>query len=348
MKRFRWSVAVLLACPCLGCRSGDPSETASSAKGAKQEPERAPQPEDVSIAHEQLASALTKLAAEPSLLGEEPERIHTELGLDQAFYVYRYSKGVDETERVGFSIRPHHTTKVLASDFAKAMGLETAAHLQLPLADGNRERLADAGKTPFSWKGLELEIELRQHDWYLGLRGWSILDVVVLPPAPPQWIEAPQLTIAPDEAAAAGLPALGFSVTLDGTGMTGAKLRDGDYLRVSGPPGGPLLLRIGPATVGAKLEQVISPEHLGDAKLVEERVEQRNVERRAAAWVRGESMARTSWCAMIVGPVDGKPDDPALVVELGVGYSGDAVACATAIDDPRMFPVMTTLRLTSP
>ena len=49
--------------------------------------------------------------------------------------------------------------------------------------DANPDRLARAGETPFVWKGLQLQIELRERDegLGLGLSGWLIDDMQILP-----------------------------------------------------------------------------------------------------------------------------------------------------------------------
>ena len=164
----------------------------------------------------------------------------------------------------------------------------------------------------------------------------------VQPDAPakdPEPVTKERVSITAEQAAAAGLPALGFSLETTGMGMSGSQLGNGEYLHLSGPPGGPLTLRIAPTTVDAAFAEVEG------AKLVEEQVELLGEQRRAAAWITGESLARTSWCAVIIGPPGAKSGDPALLLEVGVGHQGDALACATAIDDPNLGPVVRSLKL---
>jgi hypothetical protein len=100
-------------------------------------------------------------------------------------------------------------------------------------------------------------------------------DVLVLPAAgaEPEPIDVTSITITPDEAAAAGLPKLGFSLDTTDTGMSGTRFGNREYLHLSGPPGGPMILQISPATIGAKLADVVGSDLLRDATLVEEQVE---------------------------------------------------------------------------
>jgi hypothetical protein len=148
------------------------------------------------------------------------------------------------------------------------------------------------------------------------------------------------ITITAAEATAAGLPALGFSLRTTGAGMSGSKFGDGQYVHLSGPPGGPLSLSISPTTIGADLQKLI-----GGATVATEQVELLGASRSAAAWVTGESLARTSWCALIVGRPEAKAGDPALLLELGVGHQGDAVTCKTALEDPTLKPIVESLTL---
>ena len=163
--------------------------------------------------------------------------------------------------------------------------------------------------------------------------------------ASPEPVNMAQISITPDEAAAAGLAKLGFSLDTTGTGMSGSKFGAGAYLTLSGPPGGPLTLRISAATIGAEFSDVVGGDAVLDATLVEEQVELLGETRRAAAWITGSSMARTSWCAVIVGPSGAAQADPALLLELGIGHQGDEVVCATALEAPQLRPVIDSLKL---
>lgn len=159
------------------------------------------------------------------------------------------------------------------------------------------------------------------------------------PAKDPEPVTQERVSITAEQAAAAGLPALGFSLETTGMGMSGSQLGNGEYLHLSGPPGGPLTLRVTPTTIGAAFAEVEG------AKLVEEQVELLGEQRRAAAWITGESLARTSWCAVIIGPPGAKSGDPALLLEVGVGHQGDALACATALDGPKLGSVVRSLKL---
>ncbi|HLT35087.1 MAG TPA: hypothetical protein VK034_02355, partial [Enhygromyxa sp.] len=286
-----------------------------------------------------LAAALTELAERPALLGNE--RVQLEL-LDERFELHRYSEGMGETERVGLSIRTART-ELVAADFAKALGLGDAAHQRIAITDQNPERLASAGATPFVWQGLQLEVELDERDTAgLGLHRWLVREVLVLPAAGSEPVAGDRITVTAEQASAAGLPGLGFSLDTTGTGMSGTRLGDGRYLHLSGPPGGPLSLELSPTTIDAELAELIEAP---GAKLVEQQVELLGAPRRAVAWITGEGFARTSWCAVILGSSAAKPGDPALLLEVGVGHGGDAVACSTAIEDPNLAPVIGSLKL---
>jgi hypothetical protein len=150
------------------------------------------------------------------------------------------------------------------------------------------------------------------------------------------------ITVTASEAATAGLPEFGFSLTTAG-GMSGTRLTDGRYLQLSGPPGGPLSLSISPATAGAELTTLIG-DRIGGANVVTEQVELLGASRTAIAWITGESHARTSWCALILGHAHAQPDDVALLLELGVGHQGDAVSCKTALEHPTLKLVVESLR----
>lgn len=130
-----------------------------------------------------LATVLTKLAEQPALLANDPEQLLTELAQgDERFELHRYSEGLGETQRVGLSIRPRRT-ELVAADLVRAFGLTDVAHERIRIYDANPDRLARAGETPFVWKGLQLQIELRERDegLGLGLSGWLIDDMQILP-----------------------------------------------------------------------------------------------------------------------------------------------------------------------
>jgi hypothetical protein len=135
---------------------------------------------------------------------------------------------------------------------------------------------------------------------------------------------------------------LPFALELADSGMSGSRAGDGDYLTLSGPPGGPLMLRIYPATVGADVETLVAGLR-ADAQLLAGRVTLLGAERPAVAWITGESMARTAWCAVIVAPAGAASGQPALLLELGVGHQGDAADCKIARDHHVLGPVIDSL-----
>jgi hypothetical protein len=129
-----------------------------------------------------LAGALTELARQPALLGEQPEQLLAKLPyLGERYEVHHYSVGLGETQQVGFAIRPNRT-ELGAADLAAALALEGAAHERIRITDTNPNRLANQGKTPFVWNQLQLEIELDERDsGGLGLHGFSVSEVLILP-----------------------------------------------------------------------------------------------------------------------------------------------------------------------
>ena len=158
-------------------------------------------------------------------------------------------------------------------------------------------------------------------------------------------VSANELTITAAEAEAAGLPRLGFSLALAGSAMSGSRLDYGRYATLSGPPGGPLSLLISAASVGAAFADHVGGDQVLDARLLEQEVELLGAKRRAAAWITGESLARTSWCAILVAPEGAGAGEPALLLELGVGHQGDDVSCATAREHHVLKPVVESLKL---
>lgn len=153
-----------------------------------------------------------------------------------------------------------------------------------------------------------------------------------------------RVSVSASASEAAGLPALAFSLDLGSSGMSGTSLEHNRYMTLSGPPGGPLMLLISPATVGADFSNLVGGDQVLDATLVDQEVELLGAKRRAVAWITGASMARTSWCALIVAPEGAAKGDPALVLELGVGHSGDDTVCATARDHHVLGPVVDSFR----
>jgi hypothetical protein len=135
---------------------------------------------------------------------------------------------------------------------------------------------------------------------------------------------------------------LPFSLELADSGMSGSRVGDGDYLTLSGPPGGPLMLRIYPATVGADVNKLVAGLR-PDAELQGGSVNLLGAERPAVTWITGESMARTLWCGVIVAPAGAAAGQPALLLELGVGHQGDGGDCKHVRDHHVLGPVLDSL-----
>lgn len=145
-----------------------------------------------------------------------------------------------------------------------------------------------------------------------------------------------------EDAKAAGLPPVAFSFDLTGSGMSGGRVGNGDYVMLSGPPGGPLTLRIAPATVGADPATLV--QH-GSATVTPEEVELLGAKQRAVAWITGEGMTRISWCGIVVAPPGAAEGGAALLVELGVGYFGEAITCKTTVEHIVLGPIMKSFAL---
>lgn len=142
-----------------------------------------------------------------------------------------------------------------------------------------------------------------------------------------------------EDAKAAGLPPLAFSFDITGTGMAGGP-GDGHYVTLSGPPGGPLMLRISPATVGADPATLVRRDA---SPVTAQEVELFEAKQRAVAWITGEGMGRTSWCGIVVAPPGATEGAAALLVELGVGHQGEDVTCKTTVEDDVLGPIVKSL-----
>jgi hypothetical protein len=151
--------------------------------------------------------------------------------------------------------------------------------------------------------------------------------------------EPGRLSVTTAQAEAAGLAPLAFSLDVRDSGMSGNTFSDARYVTLSGPPGGPLMLMISPTTVGEEFyfSNIVATE-------VEQEVELLGAKHRAVAWITGSSMARTSWCAILLAPKGAAHGDPALLLTLGVGHQGDQTTCATAREHHVLKAVVDSLR----
>ncbi|MBI5490931.1 MAG: hypothetical protein HY905_26600 [Deltaproteobacteria bacterium] len=149
-----------------------------------------------------------------------------------------------------------------------------------------------------------------------------------------------------------GLPAIGFSVDTAGTPMLALPFPDQDeYLAVSGPPGGPQIVRVQtlpePPADGAALEPLLRERfaYPGSEPLVfgaPTLVTLAGAQRPALSLVTGTSMARTGWCAVAVAV--GPAGSPGLLVLAGIGTQGDP-DCAAPLADDSLARVLGTLRI---
>jgi hypothetical protein len=128
--------------------------------------------------------ALVTMAKDPALLKEAPEKAIERLPmLGERFTLHRFSIGLGEEQRLGFSLRPKRT-ELSAAELAKGLGLKAPHHEAIHITDVNPNRLADGEATEIPWHGLSLEIELDESsDGGVGLAGWIVDDIEVLPAA---------------------------------------------------------------------------------------------------------------------------------------------------------------------
>lgn len=168
----------------------------------------------------------------------------------------------------------------------------------------------------------------------------AVHDGVATPPERNPRAAGNRWRITAGDAEAAGLPPLAFSFDLTDSGLSGDRLRDGDYVMLSGPPGGPLSLRIAAATVGADPAALVRH---GASTVTPQEVELLGARQRAVAWITGEGFTRTSWCGVVVAPPVAAEGAPALLVELGAGYSDDEVTCKTTVEHVVLGPIMKSL-----
>ncbi|GEM_PF-3092426 len=161
-----------------------------------------------------------------------------------------------------------------------------------------------------------------------------------LEPAQAQVVTGPEIEITPEQARAAGLPPLGFRLDIAASSMSGSKLGDGAYLRLSGPPGGPLSLALTPALLGAEFAELAPQAGEGG---VTSTVELAGQPRRALGWVSGESQARTAWCLVLIARDGAQNEEPALALRLGVGIGesdGADKSCAIALEHTVLGPIV--------
>jgi hypothetical protein len=128
-----------------------------------------------------IISALDAVAEQPELLDDASNAEKVLASLGERYSVSLYSVGMGEQQRTGFSLRPHRT-ELLASELATNLPITDARHVEVPITDANRNRLASGADTPILWRGLELEIELDPREGqHLGLSAWVVDELLVLP-----------------------------------------------------------------------------------------------------------------------------------------------------------------------
>ena len=129
------------------------------------------------------------------------------------------------------------------------------------------------------------------------------------------------IEITPSDAAAHGLPAIGFTIDGSAAGMSALPFPEaGSYVTMSGPPGGVSRVEVWPldeATEGkawtaiaarfARIQRPIEP-------LAEEMVQIAGAARPAALFFNGRPPVRAAWVVALVND----PGRPALLVAFGV------------------------------
>lgn len=155
------------------------------------------------------------------------------------------------------------------------------------------------------------------------------------------------------EAKAKGLPPVAFSLVASGGGWTVGKLPgQGVYLRLSGPPGGPLSFSVetfpNPRASGATLESWIrgrfnkpfrQPLTLGKPG----RFTLAGGARPALAFTSGKSMARTAYCAVLVAAKSRPVTE--LVVLFGHGAPQGQPTCDEIARHNSLAPVLQSFKL---
>lgn len=167
-------------------------------------------------------------------------------------------------------------------------------------------------------------------------------DPEATPTEPAPKTDRPRFVSTAEEAKAAGLAPLGFSLDLGDVGMSGNRFSGGEYASFSSPPGGTMMLIVMPATVGADPATLV---HREGAEVTPQEVELLGAKRRAVAWISGEGRGRTSWCGIVVAPEGAAEGAPALLLELGVDHGGPEITCATTLDDEDLGAMAKSLRL---
>jgi hypothetical protein len=154
------------------------------------------------------------------------------------------------------------------------------------------------------------------------------------------------------EAEAHGLTPFDFSIDTAGTPMLATPFPEqGAYLTISGPPGGPQLLRFlslagrieDPAALEPILRQTFSGAG-GDPFVLGAPTEVTigGSARQALPFATGQSMARTAWCAVLIdsrlrGAV------PQLLVLAGIGSSGEP-DCSVPLGNEQLAKVLESLQ----
>lgn len=132
-----------------------------------------------------IIAALDAIAEQPGLLNDASKAQAALGSLGERYSVSLYSVGSGDEQRTGLHLRPHRT-ELLASELAASLPIPAGHHIEIPITDANRDRLASGEDMPFIWRGLELEIELEPREGsHLGLAAW-VVDALLVLPAPTQ------------------------------------------------------------------------------------------------------------------------------------------------------------------
>ncbi len=162
-----------------------------------------------------------------------------------------------------------------------------------------------------------------------------------------------QVRITPAEAQRNLLPPLTLSVDLGKSALSGRTYADyRTYLRLSGPPGGPLavlLLAYGSRRHDDLMLEAIVRHELGKrmpAPFVPgaaEKVRLAGATRLARTALTGKSLARTSWCAVMV---QAGTQSHGVLALFGVGHQGPKpLPCAKILAHPQLKPVIASLQV---
>lgn len=155
------------------------------------------------------------------------------------------------------------------------------------------------------------------------------------------------------DARAKGLPAIGFTVTWSDAGLFQGNVfnGEGNYLTLSGPPGGPLGMAVWGYTsldaTHATLEKVIAqhPPRPPVIRGAPESISLAGAERPALAYIQGESLARSVTCLVLVPAAGNKREGLIVTFYVAAGSALATASCKTVVEDRSIAPLVASFRV---